>query len=639
MALYKGTIQQKSLFTFLTLTAMTVLVCIAAFWQTSELNNQNAKLLRFERSYGAFRKYSTALKQIARGSYSIALGHFTKGAELITTGKATADTALIEFQNTDSNYLNGLRVNDQRLRNISNEFLAIAAAKGRGFAEQSPKINLKLDAIQEVGDSIRTTEAQIESDLDTTLGTMANEHYHVTLVANAWFLVACLTSVLLTVVLGTVFSKNITSRITELIAGARKVSHGKYERIRLGNANDELSELAATFNQMVDDLVRTKNYSDSVLESMSDMLFILNASDEIEQTNHAVMRDLQYSQEELLGKPLMQIFSADTDLLTLGSKLKLQRSQGFVADVVSKAGVNFPVSVSTALIRSQDGRTARVMVVKDMSEYKKRVESEAVAKVEREKAAQLTALNDKLVTTQVQLVQTSKFASLGEMAGGIAHEINNPLAIIHGNAGAIKELAETPDPDLGLVRLLSERIENTTMRISKIIRGLRSFARDGEADPFDESNVTQIVNEVVDLCRERLAHQSVVLTVEPFPDSLVIECREIQIVQIIMNLVNNARDAIEELPDKWVRLCVQDAGDFVEICVSDSGSGVPEKIREKIFQPFFTTKELGKGTGLGLSISKGIVESHRGALFYDSFSPNTRFIVRLPKLQTKARAA
>ncbi|MBI3556956.1 MAG: PAS domain S-box protein [Deltaproteobacteria bacterium] len=312
---------------------------------------------------------------------------------------------------------------------------------------------------------------------------MRSELYHVTLIANAWFLVACLASVILTIAMGIIFSKNITGRISELIAGARKVSSGKYERIRVGRDSDELSELAATFNQMVDDLVRSKHYSESILESMSDMLFILNSQDLIEQTSQAVLRDLQYSQEELLGKPLNLIFSADTDLVTLGTKLKQQHSRGFVADVVSKAGNKFPVSVSTSLFRSRNGRTSRVMVVKDMSEYKKRVEIEAVAKIEKEKADQLTALNEKLVTTQVQLVQTSKFASLGEMAGGIAHEINNPLAIIHGNAGAIKELAESPDADLGLVRLLAERIENTTMRISKIIRGLRSFARDGEADP------------------------------------------------------------------------------------------------------------------------------------------------------------
>ncbi|MBI3556955.1 MAG: GHKL domain-containing protein [Deltaproteobacteria bacterium] len=112
-----------------------------------------------------------------------------------------------------------------------------------------------------------------------------------------------------------------------------------------------------------------------------------------------------------------------------------------------------------------------------------------------------------------------------------------------------------------------------------------------------------------------------------------IECRDIQILTIIMNLVNNARDALEDQPEKWVRLHVTEENDFVEISVTDSGKGISRNIQEKIFQPFFTTKELGKGTGLGLSIAKGIVESHRGALYYDSFCANTRFIVRLPKLQ------
>ena len=395
--------------------------------------------------------------------------------------------------------------------------------------------------------------------------------------------------------------------------------------------------LASTFNRMIDDLVRTKNYSETALEAMSDMLFILNSDDKIEHINQAVVRGLQYSLEDLRGRPINFLFSRDTDLVTLSEKLKLQESQGYVADIVSKAGVKFPVSVSNALIRSPDGRAACVLVIKDMSEYKKRVESEAVAKVEREKADQLAALNEKLVTTQVHLVQTSKFASLGEMAGGIAHEINNPLTIIHGNAGAIKELAELPEADLALVRLLAERIEVTTMRISKIIKGLRSFARDGEADPFDSSSVAQIMNEVVDLCRERLHSQKIDFIVDVMPEGLTIECREIQIIQIVMNLMNNARDAISELPQKWIKLSVKNSGDFVELSVTDSGQGVPSQILEKIFQPFFTTKELGKGTGLGLSISKGIVESHRGALYLDTFCGNTCFIVRLPKMQPKAR--
>jgi signal transduction histidine kinase len=110
----------------------------------------------------------------------------------------------------------------------------------------------------------------------------------------------------------------------------------------------------------------------------------------------------------------------------------------------------------------------------------------------------------------------------------------------------------------------------------------------------------------------------------------------------LLNLIGNSFDAVQELPEKWIKVNICDLGKEVEISVTDSGLGIPEAIREKITQPFFTTKEIGKGTGLGLSISRGIVESHNGRLFVDATCANTRIVVVLPKLQdakTGRRAA
>jgi signal transduction histidine kinase len=100
---------------------------------------------------------------------------------------------------------------------------------------------------------------------------------------------------------------------------------------------------------------------------------------------------------------------------------------------------------------------------------------------------------------------------------------------------------------------------------------------------------------------------------------------------VILNLLNNAVDAVGPLADKWVEVQVKGIGEEVEISVMDSGSGIPEKLRDKIGQPFFTTKTIGQGTGLGLSISKGIVEAHGGRLSLDLECEHTRFLVRLPK--------
>jgi signal transduction histidine kinase len=112
-----------------------------------------------------------------------------------------------------------------------------------------------------------------------------------------------------------------------------------------------------------------------------------------------------------------------------------------------------------------------------------------------------------------------------------------------------------------------------------------------------------------------------------------LECRPTQITQVLLNLLNNARDAAEESEERWVQLDVTELADWIRISVTDSGKGIPVEIREKIMSPFFTTKAVGKGTGLGLSITKSIVDSHRGTLILDEESVQTRFVIELPKRQ------
>ena len=138
-------------------------------------------------------------------------------------------------------------------------------------------------------------------------------------------------------------------------------------------------------------------------------------------------------------------------------------------------------------------------------------------------------------------------------------------------------------------------------------------------------------------CMERLRQNSVELRVPPVEKSLRIDCRPTEISQVLLNLLNNAVDAVQPLAEKWVELKVRNAGNEIEISVTDSGAGIPEKIRDKMGQPFFTTKVVGHGTGLGLSISKGIVEAHGGRLSLDAECEHTRFVVMLPKAVAAAK--
>lgn len=230
-----------------------------------------------------------------------------------------------------------------------------------------------------------------------------------------------------------------------------------------------------------------------------------------------------------------------------------------------------------------------------------------------------------------KLTSSAKMTALGEMAGGMAHEINSPLSTILLGAELIREQLESPSLDRVEIEKALIQIENTSQRIARIVRGLRAFARDGAQDKLQKARVSTLVEETLAFCAERFRSRGVNLVLHSIPDSITLDCRPIQISQVFLNLLNNAYDAIEKLDEKWIDLSVRESLGRIEIAVMDSGLGIPEAIQDKMMQPFFTTKEIGKGTGLGLSISKGIIESHDGKLFYDRSSVNTRFIVSLPK--------
>ncbi len=239
---------------------------------------------------------------------------------------------------------------------------------------------------------------------------------------------------------------------------------------------------------------------------------------------------------------------------------------------------------------------------------------------------------------RTQQQHSAKMASLGEMAGGMAHEINTPLGSILLTSQALKASIEAleieqKDSMLGMVDL----IEQTTNRISKIVKSLKTFSRGSNNTPFMDTKLSDIIDGAVSLCAEKFSHMGIdmKLDMESFAD-IKIQCRESEIAQVLLNLLTNARDALEPLEKKWVKIFNKDLGEQIELTIQDSGSGIPENVVEKIFNPFFTSKDIGKGTGLGLSISKGIIESHGGKLRIDKTTEHTTFVLCLPKIQKQA---
>ena len=239
----------------------------------------------------------------------------------------------------------------------------------------------------------------------------------------------------------------------------------------------------------------------------------------------------------------------------------------------------------------------------------------------------------KLAETQSALVESEKFKSLGEMAGGIAHEINNPLAIAQGVAECIRALSD----DQKTKDLVGQMIQ-ATKRIADIVKGLKTFSRDNDAAEKALHSVDSLVESTLTFCREKIQNGGVKLDINMPTEECVIDCNSTLISQVFLNLLVNSYDAIESMDSPWIRIDVVNNLNSVDIRFTDSGAGIPEDTQQRMMEPFFTTKTVGKGTGLGLSLSKSIVESQNGIFFYDKKCQNTSFVVtfKRPKEQLKA---
>lgn len=234
----------------------------------------------------------------------------------------------------------------------------------------------------------------------------------------------------------------------------------------------------------------------------------------------------------------------------------------------------------------------------------------------------------------------TRLGDLGLMTAGIAHEINNPLAVINASAIVLlrkldKGMTSEEDTRKELHRVLGQ-----SDRIIKIIRGLKFVSRDGSQDPFKNEDINQVVKEAYELCNQKLLRYKVQSSFIPSPEACYADIRVVQIQQVILSLVSNAIDAIEEQEHKQVNITLKcDDPSTVKIIVEDNGPGIPEDIKEEVLKPFFTTKPVGKGTGLGLSVAHEIMQKHGGKIEIDCTDGGTKFILSLPRVQSSQNVA
>jgi C4-dicarboxylate-specific signal transduction histidine kinase len=225
-------------------------------------------------------------------------------------------------------------------------------------------------------------------------------------------------------------------------------------------------------------------------------------------------------------------------------------------------------------------------------------------------------------------------AELGVMAAGIAHEINNPLQALMYSLDLLRYRLANPSLSREAITTdglrLVARATAMIHRVASIIQALRSFVQKESSVEPELVRLRDVLDELREMATVLVPRDTVALQIDSPPGDITLRVRPGQIGQVLLNLLQNARDAVAVLPEKWIHVSTHDLGESVEVSVEDSGPGIPPPLRDRIMLPFFTTKGPDRGTGLGLSISKAIVERHGGRLGLDTSAPHTRFVVVLP---------
>lgn len=244
---------------------------------------------------------------------------------------------------------------------------------------------------------------------------------------------------------------------------------------------------------------------------------------------------------------------------------------------------------------------------------------------------------EKLIKEQEKKIQAiEKLSSLGVMASGIAHEVNNPLAVISLATQHLEKcIRETEELSSKSTHMLINKIQKNVIRIENLIKALKVFSRQETQHTLQPYRLERVIEEAIEQIKPRIEAQKIKFVYQNEEKDLYIEAVPALLTQVFTNILNNSADAVEEIVHPEISLKVKSIDKNIKIEIEDNGCGIPEEIQDKILDPFFTTKEVGKGTGLGLSLSKSIMDIHGGTLELDRSSERTKFVITIKKYEVK----
>jgi PAS domain S-box-containing protein len=505
--------------------------------------------------------------------------------------------------------------------------------------------NSNTNALNHINEAIDESEKVIEK----TFGAASEK----TLVFSILITIVC---VLFAILLGAFLIKGITGPISDVLLFAGKISR-RQPVTKLREGPDEIGEMGAALNTMADELKKleetTLNSFNQTLDQVIDCVFMFDPETLVfSYVNKGAVEHTGYTREELLQLTPLAIntsFSPES-LRELIAPLKegVKESLTWKTVHTTKDGRKIPVEVLVKYVIPPTGNGRFVAIVQDITEFER-------AEKEKERL-------------QSQLLHAQKLESVGQLAAGIAHEINTPMQFIGTNMEFLEEasrgmsvitqslqkiIATAPDGiaqelqsafDEADWEYLMEEIPSAIRqskdgisRVTSIVKAMKEFSH-----PSSKEKESIVVNNIIEttilIARNEWKYVSNVTT-DLAADLPPVPCYVDELGQVILNLLINAAHAIGEklgrnpVGDKGeIHISTRVVDSFVEIRIRDTGSGIPAGIRERIFDPFFTTKEVGRGTGQGLTISHDVIaEKHGGTLTFETEEgAGTTFIVRLP---------
>ncbi len=362
----------------------------------------------------------------------------------------------------------------------------------------------------------------------------------------------------------------------------------------LGSAARELRDLNQTLEQKVDDRTEELSHSEKkfrhLFSASKDMVFFSNAGNRLVDMNDSGFEMLGYSREETAGLHLGDLFFDPEEVLMYTAMLK---RDGYIKDLnlafTRKDGKVISVLLSATAIIGEDGEMlGSEVIAKDLTKLKFMME---------------------------QLATSEKMASVGQMAAGVAHEINTPLSIILGYSQLMMDEFEVGSEQYQSLQV----IERQTKASRKIVADLLKFSRQSGSTKEDV-NLNDVLTDVVAVTGHTLSlgHIAFQLDLERNLPGIIGDPEKLR--QVFVNLINNAHYAMQDMGTRelFLRTRLQEGSRPVVIEVRDTGHGVSEKNQARIFDPFFTTKPVGRGTGLGLSVTYGIIHEHGGTIEVES---------------------